>query len=138
MFIAFTILYSSRDPPLCKNLVLELVDVGLIHTRDNLRNLEAFLLSKVCKDVAIEPSLLPVTEEEFELDDEDDDSRLNAKAKGGYQQGQTGFLDIISTRSQTKFPPLERSFARDENEKRAYNRRVLEIEHSAVTPLVFT
>ena len=78
-FIAFTIFYSSRDPPLCKNLVLELVDGGLIRTRrDNLRNLEAFLLSKVCKDVAIEPSLLPVTEEEFELDDEDDDSRLNA------------------------------------------------------------
>ena len=130
-FIAFTIFYSSRDPPLCKNLVLELVDGGLIHTRrDNLRNLEAFLL--------LQPSLLPVTEEEFELDDEDDDSRLNAKAKGGYQQGQTGFLDIISTRSQTKFPQLERSFARHENEKRAYNRRVLEIEHSAVTPLVFT
>ena len=41
---------------------------GFIHARhDNVKNLEASLLSRVCKDVAIEPSLLPVTGEEFVL-----------------------------------------------------------------------
>ena len=41
---------------------------GFIHARhDNLRNLEAALLSEVYKDVAAEPHLQPVTGEEFDL-----------------------------------------------------------------------
>ena len=39
---------------------------GFIHMRhDEIRNLEAKLLSEVCKDVAIEPKLIPVTGKNF-------------------------------------------------------------------------
>ena len=53
---------------------------------DNVKNLEASLLSRVCKDVAIDPSLLPVTGEEFVLRSAniEDDSRLDVKARGFY------------------------------------------------------
>ena len=117
---------------------------GFIHARhDNVKNLEASLLSRVCKDVAIEPSLLPVTGEEFVLRSAniEDDSRLDVKARGFYRQGQTAFFDIriahLSAES-NKNLSTEKILARHENEKkRAYNRRVLEIEHGSFTPLVF-
>lgn len=70
---------------------------GFIRARhDNVRNLEASLLFKVCKDVAIEPSLLPITGEEFDLRSVniEDDSRLDTKARELYRQGQTAFFDI--------------------------------------------
>ena len=88
---------------------------GFIHARhDNVKNLEASLLSRVCKDVAIEPSLLPVTGEEFVLRSAniEDDSRLDVKARGFYRQGQTAFFDIriahLNAESNKNFP-IERS-----------------------------
>ena len=117
---------------------------GFIHDRhDNVKNLEASLLSRVCKDVAVEPSLLPVTGEEFVLRSAniEDDSRLDVKARGFYRQGQTAFFDIriahLNAES-NKNLSTEKILARHENEKkRAYNRRVLEIEYGSFTPLVF-
>ena len=79
---------------------------GFIHApHDNVKNLEASLLSRVCKDVAIEPSLLPVTGEEFVLRSAnfEDDSRLDVKARGFYRQGQTAFFDIILVLGKEKF-----------------------------------
>ena len=117
---------------------------GFIHARhDYVKILEASLLSRVCKDVAIEPSLLPVTGEEFVLRSAniEDDSRLDVKARGFYRQGQTAFFDIriahLNAES-NKNLSTEKILARHENEKkRAYNRRVLETEHGSFTPLVF-
>ena len=118
---------------------------GFIHARhDNVKNLEASLLSRVCKDVAIESSLIPVTGEEFVLRSAniEDDSRLDVKAKGFYRQGQTAFLHIriahLNAES-NKNLSTDKILARHENEKKkAYNnRRVLEIEHGSFTPLVF-
>ena len=105
--------------------------------------MEASLLSEVCKDVAIEPRLLPVTGETFELRSTniEDDARLDVKARGFYRQGQVAFFDIrivhLNAES-NKSQPTEKILLRHENEKkRAYNRRVLEIEHGVFTPLVF-
>ena len=58
---------------------------GFVHARhDNLRNLEAALLSDVCKDVIIEPYLQPITGEEFDLRsaNTDGEARLDVKARG--------------------------------------------------------
>ena len=97
---------------------------GFIHARhDNVKNLEASLLSRVCKDVAIEPSLLPVTGEEFVLRSAniEDDSRLDVKARSFYRQGQTAFYDIriahLNAES-NKNLPTEKILARHENEKK--------------------
>ena len=115
---------------------------GFIHARhDNLRNLEAALLSEVCKDVAVEPHLQPVTGEEFDLRsaNTEDEARLDIKARGFYRQGQCAFFDIridnlnaVSNKSQTTEILLCH-----ENEKWVYNRRVIEIEQEVFTPLVF-
>ena len=63
---------------------------GFVHARhDNLRNLEAALLSEVCKDVTIEPHLQLITGEEFDLRsaNTDDEARLDVKARGFHRQG---------------------------------------------------
>ena len=117
---------------------------GFIQARhDNVRNLEGSLLSEVCNDVAIEPRLMPVTEETFELRSSniEDDSRLDVKARGFYRQGQVAFFDVriahLNAES-NKSQPTEKVLLKHEQEKkRAYNRRVLEIEHGVFTPLVF-
>ena len=107
------------------------------------RNLEASLLSEVCKDVAIEPRLLPVTGEEFELRSTniEDNSRLDVKARGFYRQGQVAYFDIRVTYlngESNKSQPTEKVFLKHENEKkRAYSQKVLEIEHRVFYPLVF-
>ena len=117
---------------------------GFIHAHhDNVRNLEASLLSEVCNDVAIEPRLMPVTGETFELrsSNVEDDSRLDVKARGFYRQGQVAFFDVriahLNAES-NKSQPTEKVLLKHEQEKkRVYNRRVLEIEHGVFTPLVF-
>ena len=64
---------------------------GLVHSRhDEIRNLEAALLSKVCRDVMIEPSLQPLTGETFPFLSTitDDGARLDVKTRGFYRPGQ--------------------------------------------------
>ena len=77
-------MFSTIHAPKCKK-------GGFVHSRhDEIRNLEAALLSKVCRDVMIEPSLLPLTEETFPLLSTitDDGARLDVKARGFYRPGQ--------------------------------------------------
>ena len=117
---------------------------GFIHAhQDNLRNLEVALLSEVCKDVSVEPHLQPVTGEESDLwsANTEDEVCLDVKARGFYRQGQCAFFDIriaylnaVSNKSQA----TEKILLRHENEKkRAYNRKVIEIQQGVFTPSVF-
>ena len=84
-------------------------------------------MSEVCKNVAIDPRLLPVIGEEFELRSTniEDDSRLDVKAIGFYWRGQVAYFDIIVTHlngESNKSQPTEKVFLKHENEKkRAYN-----------------
>ena len=62
---------------------------GFIHNiQDEIQNLEAKLLSTVCKDVAIEPKLISVTVN-FILSpaNTEDNARLDAKAKSFFRDG---------------------------------------------------
>ena len=117
---------------------------GFIHMRhDEIRNLEAKLLSEVCKDVAIEPKLIPVTGENFILSsaNTEDNARLDVKARRFFRDGQTAFFDVRITNvnaESNKDLPTEAIFRKAENEKkRVYNQRVIEIEQGTFTPLVF-
>ena len=117
---------------------------GFIHARhDQIRNLEAALLSEVCNDVSIEPPLQPVTGEEFALrsTNTEGESRLDVKARGFYRHGQSAFFDIRVAHlnaASYKSLPTHKILSRHENEKkREYNRRVIEIEQAVFTPLVF-
>ena len=63
---------------------------GVVHAHhDNLRHLEAALLSEVCKDATNEPHLQPITGEEFDLRsaNTDDEAQLDVKARGFHRQG---------------------------------------------------
>lgn len=62
---------------------------------NNLRNFTAKLLSELCHDVHVEPTLLPLTGERMEQRSVigTDETRLEIRARGFWVQGQQEFLD---------------------------------------------
>ena len=67
---------------------------GFIHARhDDLRNTFANLLSEICNDVAIEPSMLALNDE-LETGKKQDEARLDVSARGFWQRGQRAFFDV--------------------------------------------
>jgi hypothetical protein len=117
---------------------------GFVHQRhDNIRDLLTHLLDKVCKDVEAEPHLIPVTGERMMLKSANtkDESRLDIKANGFWQRGQTAFFDIRTTHVNALSQMTKKTSAifrsHEEAKKREYLQRVLEIEHGTFTPLVF-
>ena len=117
---------------------------GFVHQRhDNLRDLLTHLLSKVCKDVEVEPHLLPITTEVMNLRtaNTSEEARLDIKAKGFWQRSQTAFFDIRVTHvnsSSQRTKPTSAIFRNHEAaKKREYLQRVLQVEQGVSTPLVF-
>ena len=117
---------------------------GFIAQRhDNLRDLFTNLLTKVCKDVQVEPHLLPVTNETFEhrTANTSSEARLDVKANGFWQRNQTAFFDIRVTHvnsSSQAGKSTQTIFKNHENsKKREYLERILNVEHGVFTPLVF-
>ena len=117
---------------------------SFIHPRhNNLRDLIGNLLGEVCKDVAVEPSLTSVTGEYLPASCvSGDDARLDVSARGFWQRGQRAFFDV---RVFNPYAPshvkrtLKAVFASNEQEKkRNYNRRVIDVEHGSFRPLVFS
>ena len=117
---------------------------GFIHSRhDQLRNLEAKMLSEVCQDIEIEPQLQPLTGENMSLEsaNTEDSARLDVKARGFYRQGQCAFFDIrvahVNARSNRALSTDQILRRAESEKKRSYNQRVIEVEHGTFTPLIF-
>ena len=117
----------------------------LLFIRHNeVRDVTSELLSIVCKDVETEPTLQPLTGERFKKKsaNTEDEARLDVSARGFWRQGNKAYVDVrifnpLSKTSLSK--PLKSSYKSNENEKkRVYNERVLQIEHGTFTPLVFS
>ena len=111
---------------------------------DNLRDMEAKLLKVVCRDVETEPQLQKVENKQTyrASANTDDNARLDVRARGFWRQGQSAFFDVRVTNidSESKKNKTIKAILR-ENEmekKREYNRRIMEVEHGSLTPLVFT
>ena len=107
---------------------------GFVSIRhDTIRDFEANLLKKVCADVEIEPKLQPVN---------NDEARLDVRARGFWRPGQSAFFDVRLTNTNAEpqvNTPIEKVYVKHENEKkRKYNDRVLNNEHGSFTPLVFS
>ena len=112
---------------------------------DQMRNTMARLMTKAgCKSVEIEQQLLP---NEGELDnikgvEKGDESRMDVTAVGFWGACQRAFFDIrvcdpfAPSYSQKPITSLLKS--QEQEKKRKYNKRILEIEKSTFTPLVFT
>ena len=115
---------------------------GYVSMRHNaLRDLEGRLMESVCKDVRIEPALLPVLNDAVE-GNSSDQARLDISARGIWAGYEKCFFDVRVTHptadSHMK-KSLEQIYRENENEKkRAYGNRVRESEKGAFTPLVFT
>ena len=113
----------------------------VIMRHNNIRDFEANLLSKVCNDVETEPRLLP-------LDGEvvggvtGDDARPDIRAKSIWRNAQNGYFDIcVSNIFSESLQHLdsETVYHRyEEEKKRKYNDRIMNVEHGTFTPLIFS
>ena len=111
---------------------------------NEVRDLTASLLTKVSHNVAIEPSLQPVTTETFSLASANttNDARLDITTRGFWSRGQDANFDV------RVFYPNSSSY-RSLNLKSVYKHhkgakkckcghQVRDIEHRVFTPLVFS
>ena len=112
---------------------------------NEIRDVTAALLTEVCHDVRVEPDLQPLTGEVLNgaTSVKTDGARLDI-AVSGFWGGrfEKTYLDV---RIFNPHAPSNRGssttscYRKHENEKkRAYEQRLLEIEHSTFTPLVFS
>ena len=118
---------------------------GFIITRHNeVRDLTAEILNEVCSQVSVEPTLTPLTGEEFRQASviKTDNARADICARSFWIKGQTAYCDV------RVFNPLANCYmnqslsaAHKKNEaekKRQYNQRILQVEQGSFTPLVFS
>ena len=110
---------------------------------DGIRNVLTSLISKVCTNVQVEPRLQPLDNERFHLASAvtGSEARLDIKAGGFWSKGVTAFFDVRVTHVNSKChqsKPTSTVFKEQEDEKkRKYQQRVLDIEMGFFTPLVF-
>ena len=110
---------------------------------NQIRDLEAKLLEEVCKDVQTEPKLLPLTGEVFQFRTANTrpEARLDISARGVWNTTDKTFFDvrIFHDGNKSNSGDLDKMFQRHEAEKkRLYNARIIEVEKSTFTPLVFS
>lgn len=112
---------------------------------NEIRDLTANLLSEVCNNVCTEPHLQPVSGEHFDgaSANTQDGARLDIAANGLWGgRFERTYFDV---RVFNPHAPANRQnkptacYRKHENQKkRAYERRILEIEHSSFSPLVLS
>ena len=114
-----------------------------IHCHNEIRDLTAELLTQVCHNVCLEPSLQKLDNEYFQLRtaNTDDNARLDISADGFWERSERAFFDV---RVFNPFAPtnlkhqLGSCYHLHEMEKRRqYDERVREVERGSFAPLVF-
>ena len=110
---------------------------------NTLRDTEAKLLEEACRDVEIEPSLIPVDGEELQRGTTvQDGARLDISARGLWNPLERVFFDVRVTHPNTQTnvsKPLRQIYKEQERMKKTkYNRRIIEVEKSTFVPLIFT
>ena len=117
---------------------------GYVTLRHNaLRNTEAAIITEVCHDVKIEPTLIPVENAQLNQGANiQDGARLDVSARGVWSTMDRVFFDIRVTHPNTQSnfqKPTSQIYREHEREKKnKYNQRVIDIEKGTFTPLVFT
>ena len=110
---------------------------------DGLRNLLTSLIGKVCTTVEVEPQLQPLDNERFNLRSAvtSPEARLEFKAGGFWSRGVTAFFDVRVTHVNSKCNQGKETSTifkeQEEEKKRKYQQRVLDVEMGSFTPLVF-
>ena len=116
----------------------------IIFRHNRVRDTVAEILKEICKDVRTEPELIPI-ESDFNRqtsDNKADKARLDVSCVGLWSPLEKTFLDIRvfhPCAPSYKDKPLKASFQiHEKQKKRAYNSRVINVEKSTFTPMVFT
>ena len=126
------------------NHILNCKNGGYANWRhDNFRNAIAEYLKVIgCKDVKIEPPLIPIEAEKFQKGNNADKARLDVAAIGLWSTFEKTFVDvrIFNPNSESyKFQTLAKLYGQHENQKkRHYLNRILQVEKGTFSPLVFT
>ena len=117
---------------------------GLVIQRHNeIRDLQAELLDMVCYDVEIEPSLQVLTGEELNRGaNTAPDARLDVHCRGFWERQRAAFFDIRvchpNADSYKDLNPKQIYRLHENEKKRKYASRVIEVEQGTFTPLAFT
>ena len=112
---------------------------------NKVRDITATLLSEVCKDVELEPSLLTLNGEEQTMSKTAKKNyyvRLDICAWSFWVSGQKAFFDVRvfdpNARRYSK-QILKQCYSTNENKKKRHcNTRIMEVDQGSFTPLVFT
>ena len=111
---------------------------------DEVRDLTAGMLREVCRDVTVEPTLLPLDGERLNhrTANYSNDARTDVSARGFWTRGQRAFFDIRIFDPMARCHrnlPLEAAHKRNEQEKiRTYEERIQHVDQGSFTPLIFT
>ena len=108
---------------------------GFVTIRHNdLRDLTAKILSEVCYNTEIEPTSVPLIGEDLSNWTANKTNKARLDACGFWERGQQAFFYLRGLK-----PMLQQCHVINENEKkRGYNERVLQVDHGTFTPLVFS
>ena len=115
-----------------------------MHIRHNaVRDTFAEVLKEICKDVQIEPQLLPITGEVLPPGSNvADGARADVSTVGLWQPLNRAFLDIrvFNPHAPTNAAKeIDQMYSHHEKEKkRQYNSRIIEIEKGTFTPVIFS
>ena len=116
---------------------------GYVIMRHNrLRDLEAELMQEVCKDVKIEPRLLPLANNEIVDGNVAENARPDVSGVGVWAPMERTFLDIHVFHPNCK-TYVGREVAKvykekEQGKKKAYNERIIQVEKGTFTPVVFS
>lgn len=117
---------------------------GYVHRRhDQLRDLFARLLDTVANEVQTEPALQPLTGEQLPTGANcEDEARLDISARGFWQRCEMAYFDVrvFNPFAKTHLnSTIQTAFRSNETmKKRAYNERIIQVEHGSFTPIVFS
>ena len=113
----------------------------IIQRHNELRDMEAEMLSMVCNDVEIEPVLQEITGETLNRGaNRAPDARLDISTRGFWERQRTAFFDVwVCHPNADSYRELyNKIYKQHENEKKhQYASRVMEVEQGTFTPLVF-
>ena len=106
---------------------------------NNLRDLNANLQREVCRDVVIEPHLLPVNNEEIQGSEGD---RADISSRGLWSTFERTFFDVRVLHPNSpsyQSTEMDKLYRQHEQEKmRRYNARIITVERGSFTPLIYT
>ena len=115
----------------------------IIQRHNEIRDLEAEILQAVCTDVEVEPVLQEVMGEVLpQVANKAPDARLDIRARGFWAREQSAFFDVRvchpNADSYKNLTPGQIYKLHENDKKRLYSSRVLEVEGGTFSPLVLT